>query len=74
MDSIENIILNFTDKLNKSLLSVKQHNHPPMVGIVPGCSYCNTFGNIFEHGPVHVDNNQALQKHVLCLRKKNVLM
>ena len=31
------------------------HNHIPVKGVVPGCRYCEQYGNIFEKGQVCLD-------------------
>ena len=53
------------DNIRKNILEYKQsvvrhvakHNHPPMVGIVDTCTYCKTFGNLFENGVVPLRDN-----------------
>ena len=63
------------DTIRKSILDYKQsfvhhvakHNHPPMTGIVDTCSYCKTFGNLFEHGVVPLQDNTGVRTHLLCL-------
>ena len=31
---------------------METHNHAPCVGIVEGCDYCKTHGNVFQNGPI----------------------
>jgi hypothetical protein len=36
------------DKLSRH--QFLKHNHLPMMGLQPSCSYCKIFGNVFENG------------------------
>ena len=49
----------------KTEQKLKQHNHPPQIGIVENCEYCKKFGNILEFGLVsyeHTDIHKYLFK------------
>ena len=40
-----------------------KHNHVPCVGIVPGCDYCSTRGNILQFGPINFHHTD-IKKHL----------
>lgn len=43
------------------------HNHLPISGLVDGCEYCALYGNIFEDGPVKLDDLPEIKNHLYCL-------
>lgn len=50
---------------------METHNHPPCVGIVNGCDYCQTYGNVFQNGPINY--RDALNvPFVYALRNKQI--
>lgn len=67
MDNIRKNILEYKQAVDIYVTSIHKHNHPPMTGIVKTCSYCKTFGNLFEHGVVPLKENAMLRAHVMCL-------
>jgi len=43
----------------------ERHTHPPVYGLVDQCPYCQTFGNVFQHGPIPL-NESKLRPYMHC--------
>ena len=38
--------------------STLKHNHPPQIGLIPNCKYCEIYGNILEFGEVCLNETE----------------
>jgi hypothetical protein len=67
MDGVRKTLSEYTQAMTTRLVLIRKHNHPPMPGKVENCGYCKTFGNLFENGPVSLNDNRQLMSHMVCL-------
>ena len=50
---------------------METHTHAPCVGIVEGCNYCTTYGNVFQNGPINYKDTLNVP-YVYALRNKQI--
>jgi hypothetical protein len=55
-------------KMNTPNMSeASKHTHPPVRGLVDGCEYCKTRGNVFQHGTFQMERDK-LKNHMICFQ------
>lgn len=48
-----------------------KHDHPPIYGISKTCSYCQTYGNVLDKGPIKLDQSK-IENYMKCFMEKRI--